>query len=164
MKRIITFTALLLVSSPCLSQTSQSPPPQASASVRRDDIIMTASLPREVAPGTAVTLRIILKNDGKRDLELHCRGPYWDFDLELRDAKRNRVPFTQFGKRIDGDARTAGGSGLEITIKPGMESEATLNIARVFDLSLDGEYHLRITRRGSVRIEKLTFHVQQLMP
>jgi hypothetical protein len=125
--------------------------------VEQDGLIMAASMPQKSIAGSAVNLKISLRNKRKKEIEFFLRGEYWDYDLKLVDAVGQPVPLTQYGKLVYGDYRRFGGSSYLLQLGPGKILEATVNVARVFDLTQEGEFFLSISLPVGVKIEKMPF-------
>ena len=109
------------------------------------NVVILASMQYESIVGSAVPLKIKVQNESKKNLNSWEKGKYWDYDLKLLDSKGRPVPLTQFGKVVYGGARNFG-SGQEKRFAAGKQVEETLNLIRVFDLSMEGEYTLSINR------------------
>ena len=110
----------------------------------QDQMAIVASVAQESLAGANVNLDIKVKNNSKEDVEFFAKGKYWDFDLKLSDSKGQSVPLTRFGKIVYGGSRREG-SGLIETLAPGKEMKDTLNVSRVFDLTMEGEYTLTVS-------------------
>jgi hypothetical protein len=129
--------------------------------VVQKDVVMTTSLPEEVIAGSAFNLKITVQNQSKAQVVGRTMTKYWDFDLDLVDSKGKPVPFTRFGKMAYGDARKEG-SGIDIEIAAGESMEVTLNIARVFDLTREGEYTLSLTRELQVAGQGIVLKIEEI--
>ena len=167
MDRLIVVGVCCLCSFTSLAAVAQEKPAKmkfAQKTVTQNGIEMFACLSAENTAGSAVNLNLAVENKSKEKAEFFSRGKYWDYDLKVLDSKGRPVPLTLFGKVAYGDARTIGGSGLEEALAPGKQMKETLNIARVFDLSQEGEYTLTVRMRigkSDLKIENMTFKVKE---
>lgn len=132
------------------------------------DVTMIASVPAVSVAGATIPLRIKVMNQSRREIRSLSRTKYWDYDLKILDAEGRPVPYTRFGKIAYGDVRGLGSSCSD-SLPAGSEIEATLNLARLFDLTREGQYTLFISRQLNhlgeanegieLTIEKITFQV-----
>jgi hypothetical protein len=123
----------------------------------QDGIVMIVSLPEHSAAGAGLNLTVTLENQSEMDLSFHFRTKYSMYDLRVEDHKGEPVPLTRFGKTVQGRGAREG-SGVIARLKPGQRREHTLNLARVFDLTDDGEYTLTVGwPGGKLKTEKITF-------
>lgn len=127
------------------------------------DVALSASIPDKQVAGTPVHLKVTVQNRSTSDVQFRARMMYFEYELHLLDAKGVSVPLTRFGQNIE-NARKLGGSSVTVTLAPGKSMEATLNVARVFDLTTAGEYTLRIGRDLdgiNLKIEGMKFQVTE---
>jgi hypothetical protein len=132
------------------------------------DVTMIASVPAVSVAGAAIPLKIKVMNQSKREICNWFHTKYTNLDLNLLDADGRPVPLTRFGKIAFGDTRGIG-SGIIDRLAPGKETDDTLNLARLFDLTQEGQYTLTIRQRLNdlgeandgieLTIEKMTFKV-----
>ena len=119
------------------------------STVEVDSIVLTASIPLRAIAGAAIDLKITVENRSKTEVAFIARGAYWDYEIQVIDNMRRKVPLTRFGKYIYGDSRGIVEQALYERLKPGERIVSKLNVARLFDLSEDGEYEMEVA-----------FHVQ----
>jgi hypothetical protein len=123
------------------------------------DIAMLVSVPERSIVGSAIDVRVKLHNQGKRDVTFFRRMKYWDNELQLRDQKGQLIPLTRFGKMAEA-VRQGRSSSVNTTLAAGKDIEITLNLARVCDVSVEGEYTLTIIRELdgiNLKIEGMRF-------
>jgi hypothetical protein len=131
----------------------------------QNKILMVAVISDESIAGSPIKLKIKVENRSKEGVSFHSKGKYWDYDLKLVDFKGSPVALTGFGNVVYGDARGEG-SGVIKRIAAGKYTEDTLNVARVFDLTQEGDYTLTISlklrrpnERIELKIEKMKFMI-----
>jgi len=122
---------------------------------------MTASLPEKSIAGSAIKLRIKLENQGKEEAIWISFLQYSDYDLKVLNAKGEPVGNTQFGKSVGGGIASKTGSGLMVRLAPGKEMEQSINLARIFDLTVPGQYTLEAVFGPDLKIENITFEVTE---
>ena len=132
--------------------------------VTEKDIGMVVSLPEKTVVGAPVDLKITFQNRREKDIRiLESVIMAANYELQVLDSKGEPVPFSRFGKQGE-NIRKAGSSAVVTSLAPGKELEFHLNLARIFDLTLEGDYTLNIRRdmEGvSLKIEGLPFSIQE---
>lgn len=157
-------------SSPYIAIAGEKPPTVKTIEkkVTEMDVSMVAMVPAESIAGSEVNLKITVENQSKEDVIYYTQTKYWDYDLSLLNSKGEAVPLTRFGKMAYSNSR-GDGSGAFLSLPAGKDMRVTLNLARVFDLTQEGEYSLSISRKLSghlkthktfnLKIEKMTFTI-----
>jgi hypothetical protein len=128
--------------------------PVAEKRVENMDVLMSASVPELSVAGSTINVKIKIENKSKEDIEFRAMGKYWDYNLKLLDSKGRLVALTKFGKIAYGGSRDVG-SGQMGTLGTGKQMEVTLNLSRIFDLSVGGEYKLNLSRNLNAIILKI---------
>jgi hypothetical protein len=127
------------------------------------DIGMLASLPEKSVAGAAVDLKITFHNWRQKDTSILASViTAANFELQVLDSKGQPVPFTRYGKQAE-NIRKAGGSAAPVPLPAGKDQEFHLNLARLFDLTLEGDYTLNVRRELeglSLKIDGLPFSIQ----
>ncbi|MCI0682351.1 MAG: hypothetical protein L0Y71_09620 [Gemmataceae bacterium] len=132
-------------------------------------LVMVGAMPEASSAGSEVFVKVDVKNQRNEDMRyVHRHSSYLDIGLAVHDVHGKAVPLTRFGQWAYGAARDGGSASLPL-LKPEKQVVVHLNLARVFDLSLPGEYSLSVTwyfvqdqppRNGVyLRIEKLRFRI-----
>lgn len=134
------------------------PPPNGrTGSVEVDGCTMEVELPNSPEAGSPVRVRVKITNTGKVPVAVmrESREPL-PFDLELETGGKP-VPLTRYGvKRIAptellDQIRKAIGSGRLGKLEPGKTTELDLpNLALFYDLTVQGDYDLTISRYVTV--------------
>ncbi|MCI0682353.1 MAG: hypothetical protein L0Y71_09630 [Gemmataceae bacterium] len=136
---------------------------------RQQGVELIASMRAETIAGSHLLLRLELDNQGTKDMGYVRYFPkYRDVVLAVHDSTGKAVPLTRFGKFVYGAGRGEG-SAATPRLKPGKSHIMNLNLARVFDLTIPGEYTLTVrwyvssrqvdTEGVDLRIEKLRFRI-----
>ena len=121
--------------------------------------LFLATLPEQSIAGSAIQLQIKIENQGKEAVRHMSFTKYRDYDLRLLNAAGEPVGATQFGKSMGGGVSALSGSGIMGWFAPGKEFKETLNLARIFDLTVEGQYTLDVSYGTDLKIEKLKFKV-----
>jgi hypothetical protein len=130
-------------------------------SVSKTGIEMSVSIPQKRAAGLPFNLKVTLRNHGKDKITFRTKSKYSDIAIAVLDANGKAVPLTEFGKTHQLGA-FKNGSGLEVSLSPGKELEHELNVARLFDLTREGDYTLSVMRRVAgleLKIAEMKFRV-----
>jgi hypothetical protein len=131
--------------------------------VTEKGIEMLASLPEKSSAGAAIDIKITFQNRRQKDIGfLEGVNMAANYEIQVLDSNGQPVPSTRFGKRAE-NIRKAGSSAVVIQLPPGKNQEFHLNLARLFDLTLEGDYTLNIGRTlegVSLKIEGLPFSMQ----
>jgi hypothetical protein len=128
--------------------------------IAQKDVVLSAAVPQKTAAGAPVHLKLSVQNRSKGDVEFVARMKYWDYGLQLLDGKGQPVGLTRFGKVVENARR--GGSSVMLKLAAGKGMEDTLNLARIFDLTMEGEYTLSVSRELegiNLKIEGMKFQV-----
>jgi len=108
----------------------------------KDVVCITVKIPKAVVAGEKVPLWVRLKNQTKESVTFSKE--FWKLNEELIITIRNKqgeVPQSQYGKRLWNREL---GRDITVTLAPGREVQLRYNLARLFDLSLAGNYILQI--------------------
>jgi hypothetical protein len=132
--------------------------------VTEKGIGMLASVPEKSVAGAAVDLKITFQNRRQQGISI-LAGIITaaNFELQVLDSKGQPVPLTRFGKQAE-NIRKAGSSAAPIPVAAGKDQEFHVNLARLFDLTLEGDYTLnvrRVVEGVSLKIEGLPFSIQE---
>jgi hypothetical protein len=107
-----------------------------------NNIVLSLSVLTNCIAGEAVPLVISLKNQGDTNVYF-VRGTlfcYDSFEIKLLNSEGKTVPFSEFGKMYPpGSVENFGRRGF-LKLAPGKEIMMHVNLARIFDLSVSGEY------------------------
>jgi hypothetical protein len=112
--------------------------------VNNEGVTLSLALPEKMYAGAEISIVISIKNEGKRDVSFYEGSKYGDYHFALVDSKGLSAPLTRFGKEIFENGE--GGKRIRRTLQSGKEIQETLNIARIFDLTLAGDYALTFSR------------------
>jgi len=129
--------------------------------VAKAGLVMVAVMPRETIAGSTANLKITVKNNSDKGVEWLASPNNWGYQLSLLDSQGESVPLTRFGRVAYGDARRVG-PGYICRLVPGKETTDTLNIARAFDLTREGEYSLTISLHLSSAEESIALQIEKL--
>lgn len=141
--------------------------------VKKEDVVLSATLPEKRFAGDRIELIILVKNQRKDDVVYYETFLPRDFNIAIQDPQGKSVPQTKFGQmmlsRGTGDFRR-----IRRVIPSGKDVKFRINISRFYDLTNAGEYNLRIewtvilneSKPGSyTKIElKLPFEVSEPLP
>jgi hypothetical protein len=109
---------------------------------------------------------------GKEAVTFRMRYPrdYSEVKVTVWDAQRKPVPYTRFGKVASGDGPGRGSMAF-IDLGPGKSRTVTLNLARMFDLTIPGQYSASVRwtlnedkaadELIDLRLEKLAFKIAE---
>jgi hypothetical protein len=110
------------------------------------DIEFSIALPKKSLAGNGLDLVVALKNQSKEEVGFY-NGTFRSLSLKMVDAKGAPVNLTRFGERTIGEsAAKAEGGRRTIFVAPGKSITETINLARLFDLSVPGDYKVSLKR------------------
>jgi len=95
--------------------------------------------------GGPVELTVVLTNRGEKPVYHYHIAYYNDFTFEVKDRKGQPVPFTTFGKGVQGSGWI--GSRTTQRLDPGESYSVRFNLARMFDLSMPGKYEVGVGKK-----------------
>lgn len=150
---IVRVRSLLLVS--CLVLTSQADGQpkgkkmdenRATVAVEMRSIEFSVDLPKKSVAGNSLDMIVQLKNQSKEEIGFY-NSTFRSLRLKVIDAKGVPVPLTRYGQRTLGDSDASAEAGRRTKfVAPGKSISETVNLARLFDLSVPGEYKVSLKR------------------
>ena len=114
----------------------------------RDVVLHVELAARTLSPGTALLAGVQMRNVSDHDVEIFddvmAKNSFQGFKVEVTTLGGQPVAVTRWGAEAMGQAiRVAA-----VSLLPGEEQMAVLDIGRAFDLTKSGDYVLRVTRAG----------------
>jgi hypothetical protein len=111
------------------------------------DVRFSVALPAKTVAGNSLNLVLTVTNEGKEEVGFLI-GHYRDLNLKVLDAKGTAVGLTRYGQWAIGKEGESTPNGRRVTklVPPGKSYSETVNLARLFDLSISGDYTLSLKR------------------
>lgn len=118
---------------------------QAERAVLKNGVEMTVQVNKNNIVSQPLAMKISLTNLSDETISHgHIRG-YDDYDVVVLDSFGMQVPLTRYGKNCV--ASKEGGKLAIADLQPGWMYSITLNLQRLFDLTIPGKYQVSISKR-----------------
>jgi hypothetical protein len=103
--------------------------------------------PASSKAGSQVFIRLSLKNISDHVARLQDSAPDTDYAIIVADTFGKEPPRTEWGKKLlSGELALLRNTTMDL--EPGQEVAVTVEITRVYQLTLAGAYYARVTRGG----------------
>ncbi len=144
------FLLLVMFGSLCLSAISswgEVSSTTTNASLKKgDEVYILAEVPERATAGESIVIKLILKNDSGEDVLCAHGSPERDFSIAIKDSSGVAVPMTRFGRQVmQGNPRDSYKYNVKL-LSSGKSVQVSLNIARLFDLTIADKYTISVAR------------------
>jgi len=132
------------------SSNEQTPKDGSTTAKEGKGVHIVVDVPKESYAGNAITITMKLQNDSDIDFIYTIeRGyEYKFFSIEVNDSTGAIVPKTRFAQQIwpDNPMHQPPSSDIFCSLAPGDSYNRSLNIARIFDLTIVGKYTVSVSK------------------
>jgi hypothetical protein len=119
---------------------------KAGGTLRTPGLQLSLAVDRDEVPiGEPLVVRFSTKNVAKRPLFLLESNPDTDYRFDVRDAKGNSVPLTEYGRKVLSNAEEV--RLVMIKLRPGEEIRDEVHADRIVQLNVPGTYYISARRR-----------------
>lgn len=123
----------------------EQPIPLLASGEPKEGIQLSISMDRNVfTPKEPVLMTVSLKNLNRANLSLPTTTPERDFKLSVKDKQGNILPLSLYGKGMNTSAIFGR---YPVEVKIGKQTQYTLQIDRLYDLTTCGSYSIEASRR-----------------
>ena len=135
----------------CAANAQQTLIPAADRAAPGDLVLHAELSARTLPPGAALFAGVQLRNVSDHEIGIEVidssakSSPHSGFQMEVTSLDGQPVPMTRWGRQ----AMQAPTRPAVITLLPGEDQMAVLDVARAFELTQPGDYVLRVSSRGA---------------
>jgi hypothetical protein len=94
--------------------------------------------------GDAIRVSLVFENTTDKELPYGAQAKDFDYPLDCRDERGERVPLTRYGHQME--ANRGEGRYILSQLGPGQSLKNEILVSRHVDLTLPGKYTLKVTR------------------
>jgi hypothetical protein len=115
-------------------------------SIVQSNVVLSVTLPKVSIAGERVNIELSLENKGEEDILYASISKYRDYELQVYDEKKKEVPMTRFGTLAIGADHGERWKFNQKKLASNKRLSSVVDLARLFDLTLPGEYTLNVKR------------------
>ncbi len=105
--------------------------------------------PASAKLGTAITVKLVLKNISSKVVRVADTSPEYDYELIVADSKGNKLILTDFGDGLyQGKYVLLRSSAIDM--EPGQEVQSQIEVTKIYQVNQPGVYYLRANHRNIV--------------
>lgn len=155
---VLPFTILLQQSLAADVEAESSDTKLATSETASGRVVMTAMMPATAPAGGLVPLRLEVQNVSQDEVQYFETDTVRGFKLEVVDQAGERVPYTRWGK-----SELASPPGFQRNTTPligaGKSIVVIENLSRLYDLTVEGDYEVRIRWHASDFVREKPEHL-----